>query len=111
MKVIMKNMVVTFRYVMRNAKGQVLEDTTAGEPTRYLHGSNEISPLLQQQLEGLKEGATSDISLLQSMGNASGDYFFKVIIETVRPANEDELLLGYPLTLADCGDDCECHKN
>lgn len=111
MKIIMKNRVVSFRYVMRDAKGRVLEDTTAGEPTRYLHGADEISPLLQKQMEGLKEGATGDIALLQSMGNASGDFYFRVFIETVRPATEEEILLGYPLTLADCGEDCECHNN
>jgi FKBP-type peptidyl-prolyl cis-trans isomerase 2 len=111
MKTIMKNTVVSFRYIMRDAKGKVLEDLTSGEPTRYLHGSNEISLILQNQMEGMKEGETGDISLLESMGNASGDYFFKVFIETVRPANEEEILLGYPLTLSDCGEDCECHKN
>jgi hypothetical protein len=96
---------------MHDAKGQLLEDTTSGDPTRYLHGSTEISPILQKQMEGLKEGEIRDISLLQSMGNASGDYFFRIFIETVRPANEEEILLGYPLTLADCGEVCECHKN
>jgi hypothetical protein len=111
MKTIMKNTVVSFRYVMRDARGHVLEDTTSGDPTRYLHGSNGISSILQEQMEGLKEGETSDILLLQSMGNASGNFFFRVFIETVRLASDEEILLGYPLTLADCGEDCECHKN
>jgi FKBP-type peptidyl-prolyl cis-trans isomerase 2 len=111
MKVIMKNTVVSFRYVMRDARGHVLEDTTSVDPIRYLHGSSEISPILQKQMEGMKEGEVRDIVLLQSMGNQSGDFSFRVFVETVRPANEEEILLGYPLTLADCGEDCECHKN
>ena len=111
MKIIMKNLVVSFRYVMRDTKGHLLEDTTSVDPTRYLHGSRDISAVLQQQMEGMKEGEVRDIVLPQSMENPSGDFFFRVFVETIRTAKEEEILLGYPLTLADCGEDCECHKN
>lgn len=106
-------MVVSFRYVMSDSKGNVLEDTTSAIPTRYLHGSAAILPILQDQLEGLQQGECKKVLLPESSGLCNGDYFFDVIVDTVRPAQENELILGYPLedVVADCGDDCDCYKN
>ena len=103
---VMKNTVVSFRYVMMNDKGQVLEDTTSGVPTRYLHGSDDLSAVLQRQMEGLTAGESTTVSLSES----AGDCRFRVFIDGVRPAKENEVLLGYPLEV-DCDEDCECHKN
>jgi hypothetical protein len=109
----MKDMVVTFRYVMRDSMGKVLEDTTSGTPTRYLHGSKEISSLLQEQMEGLVKDESKEIRLLQSSGKTAGDYYFHIYIDAVRSADEKELILGYPLDsiTEKCDDDCECYKN
>ena len=105
-------MVVSFRYIMRDGIGNVLEDTSSGVPTRYLHGTVSILPFLQDQMEGLKQGDSKKVILLQSSGHSHADYFFDVVIESVRQANENELMLGYPLEDIpdDCGDDCECYK-
>jgi hypothetical protein len=69
--------------------------------------------LLQEQLLGLEKGEHKKVSLLQSSGICSNDYFFEVFIETVRPADERELILGYPLNtvIDNCNDDCDCFKN
>ena len=47
-----KDRVVSFRYIMRNSRKEILEDTTNGRPTAYLHGTSAIQSLLQDQLEG-----------------------------------------------------------
>lgn len=110
---ISKDMVVAIRYVMSDSKGNILEDTTSSVPTRYLHGSGAILTTLQDQLEGLQQGDHKKVLLAESSGLCNDDYFFDVIIDSIRPALEKEIILGYPLeeSLADCGDDCECHKN
>jgi FKBP-type peptidyl-prolyl cis-trans isomerase 2 len=108
-----KNMVVSFRYIMSDGKGTVLEDTTSCIPTRYLYGSTAIYHALQEQMEGLQPGDSRKIMLLESAGLTNSDYFFEVIIDAVRPAKDHELILGYPLGEEDasCGNDCDCFKN
>ena len=110
---ISKDMVVSFRYVMYDHIGNVLENTTSSVSTRYLHGSGTILAILQNQMEGLQPGQRKKVLLSGSSGLCNGDYLFDVIVDTVRPANEKELILGYPLeeTLAECNDDCNCYKN
>jgi len=39
---IAKDMVVAIRYIMRNSKGVVLEDTMNATPVNYLHGAGGI---------------------------------------------------------------------
>jgi FKBP-type peptidyl-prolyl cis-trans isomerase 2 len=48
------DMVVALRYVMRNGKGDVLEDIMQASPVNYLHGSTGILPLLQTTVERFK---------------------------------------------------------
>ena len=63
MMIVTKNIVVIFRYIMKNNKGEVLENTMEGSPKCYLHGSAGIHPSLQVQFEGLKVGDTKIIYL------------------------------------------------
>ena len=39
-----KNNIVSIRYVMKNSKGDVLENTMNLDPVSYLHGSSAIEP-------------------------------------------------------------------
>lgn len=105
-----KDCVVTLRYVMRNSRGDVLEDTMQSSPVNYLHGSESILPLLQQQLEGLQRGNKKKVFLSKESG-AGDDFYFDVIIDDVRLASPEELLLGYPvqITVDVCNDDCICY--
>lgn len=107
-----KNMVVYFRYIMRNNKGEVIENTMHGLPKSYLHGSPGIQPALQLQFEGLRVGDIKLIHLSTDSG-MTDDYTFDVVIDDLRPALEEELLLGYSLPDADtnCDKDCICYAS
>ncbi len=106
-----KNMVVALRYMMRNDKGDVLEDTMQSSPVNYLHGSNGILPSLQEQLQGLKAGDKKKVLLSKQNSEADDDFIFDVVIDDVREASEEEIMLGYPLSITTekCDDDCYCY--
>lgn len=103
-------MIVFFRYTMRNSRGEVLEDNMDGLPKCYLHGSTGIQPSLQAQFEGLKVGETKSIFLKGGGAITADDYTFNVIIDDLRPAVQEEQVLGYPVVIDDsiCGPDCIC---
>ena len=102
--------IVALRYIMYNSKGDVLENTLQSQPVNYLHGSSGILSLLQQQLEGLQKGNKKKVKLSKENG-AGDDYSFDVIIDDVRVALPEEILLGYPLQITNmvCDDDCSCY--
>ncbi|HVX25800.1 MAG TPA: hypothetical protein VHB70_05630 [Parafilimonas sp.] len=106
-----KDMVVALRYIMRNRNGDVLEDTIQSAPVNYLHGSTGILPMLQQQLEGLKAGDKKKVYLFKDSSDADDDFEFDVIIDDVRAALSEEIILGYPvqITTTTCEDDCICY--
>lgn len=108
-----KNSVVSIRYIMKNGAGEVLENTLNSEQVSYLHGSAGIQPLLQAQLEGLKAGDKKKVYLSEASGLTDEDFIFEVIIDEVRTALEEEILLGYPvkLSVAKCEADCDCYNN
>jgi len=105
------NMVVALRYVMRNGNGEVLEDTMQAAPVNYLHGSKGILPLLQEQLQGLKAGDKKQVLLSKQNSEADDNFVFDVVIDDVREALPEEIILGYPvqITTEVCNDDCYCY--
>src|SRR6476660_7076041 len=112
MMCIAKDTVVAMRYIMRNNKGVVLEDTMHAAPVNYLHGSGGIQPLLQAQLDGLKAGERKKVYLLKESGLTDDDFSFEVIIDSVRAALPEEVFLGYPvkMEMERCEEDCECYE-
>ncbi|MDB5276304.1 MAG: FKBP-type peptidylprolyl isomerase [Ferruginibacter sp.] len=106
------NCVVTIRYIMKNEQGEVLENTMTGEPVAYLHGGTGILEILQQQLEGLKTGDKKTVHLPAKAGLTERSFIFEVIVDDVRTASSEELLLGYPVRLPveACDADCDCYK-
>ena len=111
MSTIENNCVVSMRYIMRNAGGEELENTMNRMPVSYLHGGAGILTVLQQQLKGLQAG-DKKIVLLKKAGGTSEDYLFEVIIDGVRNALPEEILLGYPVQAAvqPCEADCSCYS-
>ncbi len=105
-------MVVCFRYIMKNNKGDVIENTMDSLPKCYLHGSPGIQPFLQLQFEGLKVGDTRLIHLTKESGLSNEEFTFEVIIDELRPALEEELMLGYPVLIHNsiCDADCVCYR-
>jgi hypothetical protein len=92
---------------MQNTNGEVIEDNSNASPTCYLHGGSSIAPFLQSQFEGLGLGDIKTIFLNGGSENIS----FKIIIDKLRPASGEELILGYPVDEnANCNSDCNCYS-
>jgi len=106
MMTVTKNLIVAFRYIMKNNRGEVIENTMEGSSKSYLHGSLGIDPLLQVQFEGLKVGDTK-IIYLKKENNSNEDFTFDIVIDQIRPALKEELMLGYPVIA--CNEDCTCY--
>lgn len=53
---VMKDTVVSMSYLLRNGQGEELDRSEEGSPLVYLHGSGQIVPGLEKQLEGLSQG-------------------------------------------------------
>jgi hypothetical protein len=77
----------------------------------YLHGAAGIDPLLQLQFEGLREEDKKIIYLKKENGQANEDFTFDVVIDQIRPALEEELMLGYPVVTDNlfCDENCICY--
>ena len=105
-----KDCVVALRYIMKDRRGELLENTMNRDPINYLHGSPGILPLLQSQIEGLNAGDKKTVYLAAESGLTNDEFTFDVIIDDVRAASKEEIILGYPvkLTLQKCDESCEC---
>ncbi len=86
-----KDSVVTLKYIMKNGRGEILED----RQTTYIHGSPGISALLQRQLEGLEPGQAKKVFLQKGQEGADDDFTFEIVIEGVRQAMQIHLLSGF----------------
>jgi FKBP-type peptidyl-prolyl cis-trans isomerase 2 len=106
-----KDSVVSIRFILKNSRGEVLENTMNGDPVSYLQGSAGIEPLLQAQLDGLQRGDKKAVLLSADSGLVSEDFTCEIIVDDVRMASASEILLGYPVQLpADrCDTDCACY--
>ncbi len=66
-----QNKVVTLEYQIRNAQGEVVEDTS-GNPLQYIQGIGQLLPALEQALEGKEAGEEVEITLTPDQ--AFGEY-------------------------------------
>lgn len=55
------NHVVTVEYTLRNASGEVLDTSDGNAPLAYIHGTEQIVPGLERELEGLSVGDVKDV--------------------------------------------------
>lgn len=51
-----KDRVVSIEYVLRDTEGEVIDQSSTGEPLNYLHGHENIVPGLEQAIEGHDAG-------------------------------------------------------
>lgn len=65
---IAKNYVVEFDYTLKNNDGEMLDTSQGKAPLAYLHGSKNIIPGLEKELEGKKEGDQFKISIPPAEG-------------------------------------------
>ncbi len=52
------NSVAAFHYTLTDDQGQVIDSSEGREPLTYLHGSGQIVPGLERQMEGRRAGDT-----------------------------------------------------
>ena len=98
-----KNRVVSLRYSMKNAAGEEIENILAGPAVQYLHGSGNILPQLEAELEGLQSGDKTSLFF------SAPDFFhFEVVIDDVRLATSSEMALGKPVKPGECGPEGCC---
>jgi FKBP-type peptidyl-prolyl cis-trans isomerase SlyD len=64
--------IVELEYELRNGEGEVVEASKDGNLLTYLHGNEEIPPGLEEQLDGVEEGALIEVTL--AAGEAYGEY-------------------------------------
>jgi len=107
--IVEKEKIISIDYIMRNSRGEVLENTVNNGITHYLHGSSGIHPFLQSQLEGLHIGDQKSVLFPNEISNSGDDFSFEVIIRQIRNSMEAELRLGYPV-MAECLEDCDCYQ-
>lgn len=72
MSKIQKNSVATIAYVLKNRKGEILDQAGAEDGFAYLHGHENIVPGLEKALEGLEVGAKAKVDVSADQGY--GDY-------------------------------------
>ncbi len=66
--VIADQKVVSIHYTLTNDDGQVLQESTGGEPLSYLHGTGNIIPGLETALSGKSEGDKLNVSVEPEQG-------------------------------------------
>src|SRR5438477_13072096 len=88
--------IVSLRYLIKNKKGEELDNIMNDSPIKYLHGAGKILPQLELYLEGMKAGEKKSFSF-SDKSNSNNKFYFEVIIDEVRMATEKELQIGKPI--------------
>ncbi|MGC3873999.1 FKBP-type peptidyl-prolyl cis-trans isomerase [Halomonas sp. GXIMD04776] len=65
---IAQNSVVAFHYTLTNDAGEVLDSSEGREPLTYLHGSGNIIPGLEKELEGRENGEKLQVTVTPEEG-------------------------------------------
>ncbi len=112
--VVADHRVVSIRYIMRNSKGEELENNMHDDPILYLHGTGNILPELESGLIGLQPGDRKSFSISSDdVPGLQDEFHFEVVVDEVRKATEEELQKGRVIeSFPDeaCGPDCECNN-
>lgn len=88
---IVKNTVVSLRYELFDAEGELLEEVI--DPVNYLHGGYDgIFPLVEEALHGKKAGDQCKVIL--EPDDAFGEYDHELVIVEARNAFPEEISVG-----------------
>lgn len=104
------NTVVSLRYIMKNAQGEILENTMESVSVKYVHGTGTILPQLEANLAGLSAGDQKEISFTYIGSQPAQPFHFDVVIDEVRNATSEEIQSRKPMKDEDCGPGCNCHQ-
>lgn len=92
---------VSFRYKMMDNNGNVLFNNLQGKSVTYIHGNGDVSPVLENNIEGLVPGA-SKAFVIKDEFDENKMYFFDIII--------DSLVESTQIINEHCGTDCNCRS-
>jgi len=82
--------VVDLGYVLKNSKGETLDQTAPQEPFSYLHGTQQIVPGLENALVGLKTGDKKKVTVTPEEGYGDLDPELKMKVKRAQfPAGVD----------------------
>ena len=86
--------VVSLDYKLRNAKGEILDESAAGDPLVYLHGGGFLVPGLEKELNGKTAGDKLRVEVTPEEGY--GEYMPQLVQKLPRSAFEgvDDLEIG-----------------
>ncbi len=88
--VIADQKVVSIHYKLTNDDGQVIQESSGGEPLSYLHGSGNIIPGLESALSGKSEGDKLNVSVEPEQGyGARNDALIQELPRNVFEGVED----------------------
>ncbi|WP_101759834.1 peptidylprolyl isomerase [Oceanicoccus sp. KOV_DT_Chl] len=79
-----QNSVVSIQYTLTNDKGEVMDQSQAGEPLIYLHGADGIIPGLENELTGKVAGAAFKVTIKPE--EAYGDHIAEMVQQVPRSA-------------------------
>lgn len=68
-----KNSVVSIHYTLKDEEGDVLDSSEGREPLDYIHGSGQIIPGLESELEGRSTGDEFSVVIEPEKGYGSRD--------------------------------------
>jgi FKBP-type peptidyl-prolyl cis-trans isomerase SlyD len=96
-----KNTVVSLRYRIADQNELIIEDRLPGDPVVYLHGTGNLLPSLEAEVEGMQAGQekTFDIEDAQITGTLR----VHVVIDHIRMASEPEIKAG-KIIRRECGE-------
>ena len=101
MLTINENKVVTFEYTLKNDSGEILDSSENNAPITYLHGSGNIIPGLEAELEGKKVGDKFHASIEPEDGYGIRIEDFIQKIERDRLSHLPEIEIGMQLQAYD----------
>ena len=89
-----KNSVVSINYTLKDEKGEVLDASDGRDPLDYIHGTGQIIPGLESELEGKATG--DDFSVVIEPDQGYGSYDESLINEVPKSEFEtsDEIEIG-----------------
>ena len=94
--IISHNSVVTFIYVLSDAKGKELERADMNNPTAYLHGHFGILPALESVFEGKAAGEqiSVDLAASQAYGRRYDKALSRISLKKVTPTHKGKVRKG-----------------
>ena len=94
-----KNKVVSINYTLKSDKGELLDTSEGKSPLPYIHGTGQLIPGLEKELEGKEPG--TDLTVVIPPAEAYGEYSEEQVFVVGKEGfqGEEELVVGLQVQL------------